>query len=189
MTHDPRPWATTLPSLLDEVWSRLARGVHDRRAAARHPTLATVSQSGAPQARTVVLRDADRSGACLRIYTDLYSAKVAELRARPQAALHVWDRGAHLQMRFSASVTILTGAEVANLWAQLPQGARLSYGGAPRTGQPLSDALAYQKSPDQAAFAVLHLDLQEMDILHLRSQHRRARFARTHGWAGMWCTP
>lgn len=189
MTHDPHPWAATLEGLQHEVWTRLIRGVHDRRAAARHPTLATVAPGGAPQARTVVLRGADRATARLRVYTDVQSAKVAELRARPEAALHVWDSGAHLQMRLSASAAILTGEAVADLWGQLSDGARLAYGSDPAPGRPLPDALAYRKQPDPAAFAVLELALQEMDILHLGPQHRRARYTRADGWAGEWRAP
>ncbi|NNU82076.1 pyridoxamine 5'-phosphate oxidase [Halovulum dunhuangense] len=163
--------------------------MHDRRAPARHPTLATVSADGVPQARTVVLRGADRAAARLRIHTDLRSAKMRDLRARPLAALHVWDSAAHLQIRLTASVSILTGDAVADLWARIPEAARLSYGGTPAPGQALADALAYEKTPDPAAFAVLQLDLQAMDILHLGPRHRRATYTRTAGWAGQWCAP
>ncbi|MGY6410125.1 MAG: hypothetical protein ACXIUV_03735 [Alkalilacustris sp.] len=89
MTPDPPPWAATLPTLHAEAWARLVRGVHDRRAAARHPTLATVAADGAPQLRTVVLRAADRAQARLHVHTDLRSAKVGDLRAEPRAAVHV----------------------------------------------------------------------------------------------------
>jgi len=189
MLHNPHPWTTTLEGLHTEVWTRLVRGVHDRRAAARHPTLATVAPSGAPQLRTVVLREADRARARLRVYTDAQSAKVAELRARAQAALHVWDSGAHLQMRLSASVTILTGEAVADLWDQLSNGARLAYGSEPAPGQPLPEALAYRKLPDLGAFVVLDFSVEEMDILYLGAQHRRARFTRKDDWSGVWCAP
>ena len=189
MTPDPHPWAATLPTLHAEVWARLVRGVHDRRAAARHPTLATVAPDGAPQLRTVVLRAADRAQAQLTVHTDLRSGKVDDLRAEPRAALHVWDRGAHLQLRLSARATILTGSAVADLWARLPDPARLAYGGTPSPGHALPDALAYDKTPDPAAFAVLQLDVEAMDILHLGRLHRRAVFARADGWAGQWCAP
>ncbi|MCU0906104.1 MAG: pyridoxamine 5'-phosphate oxidase family protein [Rhodobacteraceae bacterium] len=194
MSPDPHPWAATLATLQDQVWSRLVRGVHDRRTPARHPTLATVSPDGAPRARTVVLRGADRTAARLVVYTDLRSAKVADLRARAQAALHLWDAGAHLQVRLSASVVILTGDAVAHLWARLPEAGRLSYGGDPAPGQPVPDTLGPDaptpvRVPDPAAFAVLHLDLQEMDVLHLGPRHRRAVYARADGWAGHWVAP
>jgi pyridoxamine 5'-phosphate oxidase len=109
MKSDPHPWASDLAGLHSEVWLRLTRGVHDRHAPARHPTLATVSPDGRPQARTVVLRAADKAAGTLDIHTDLRSAKVADLRATPFAALHVWDAAAHLQLRLEAQFTLLTG--------------------------------------------------------------------------------
>lgn len=189
MTSAPHPWATTLAALHDAVWARLVRGVHDRHAPARHPTLATVSPEAAPQVRTVVLRAADPANARLHVHTDLRSAKIADLRARPLAALHVWDKGAHLQMRLSARATILTGEAVADLWARLPEPARLPYGGTPPPGHALPDALAYDKTPDPAVFAVLQLDVDAMDILHLGPSHRRALYARADGWEGHWSAP
>ena len=55
---------------------RLLRGVRDRRAPTRHPTLATVTPDGRPKARTVVLRAADKQAGILELHTDLHSAKV-----------------------------------------------------------------------------------------------------------------
>ena len=189
MTPDPHPWAATLPTLLDQVWTRLSRGVHDRHAAARNLTLATVSPDGAPQVRTVVLRAVDRGTARLRVYTDAQSAKMADLRANPQAAVLVWDGQAHLQIRATARVQLLSAEAAAPLWAHLSDGARLSYGGTPATGAVIADALAYHKTRDPAAFRVLELQVQEFDILHLGPQHRRARFARADDWVGAWCVP
>ena len=56
MTLELHPWAADLQELQAQVWTRLVRGVRDRRAPSRHPTLATVSPEGKPEARTVVLR-------------------------------------------------------------------------------------------------------------------------------------
>ena len=117
MKPDPHPWACDLSQLYGEVWTRLTRGVHDRHAPARHPTLATVTPEGKPQARTVVLRDADKSAGTLDIHTDLRSAKVGHLRVTPFAALHVWDTSAHLQLRLEAHVTILTSKDAVTIWA------------------------------------------------------------------------
>ena len=189
MTPDPHPWAADLSALHAQVWLRLSRGVRDRRAASRHPTLATVSREGRPEARTVVLRAVDAAGGTLDIHTDTLSAKVAELCANPFAALHVWDSGAHLQIRLEADVTILTGLDVAALWARVPDAARTAYGGSPAPGGPLADALAYDKTPDPARFAVVRLQVRAMDVLHLGPDHRRARFVRADGWSGTWLVP
>lgn len=171
------------------VWTMLGRGVRDRRAAARHPVLATVSPDGRPQARTVVLRGLDLASALIDIHTDLRSAKVADLRANPQAALHVWDSGAHLQIRLDTHATILSGAEVARDWARVPEGSRSAYGARPAPGQPVAHALGYEARPDAGCFAVLRLQVEAMDILHLGADHRRAHFVRADDWAGQWVSP
>ena len=188
MTTDPFAWAQSLDTLFDQVWTRLSRGVHDRHAPARHPTLATVAQ-GQPQARTVVLRAANKAEGSLHVYTDLHSAKVAELRTTPCAALHVWDSSAHLQTRIAASVTIMTGPDVAGLWDKVPDHARAAYGSTPSPGAPVQSALDYTKTPDADSFAVLHLTIDSIDVVHLGPNHRRARFSRADGWAGQWLAP
>lgn len=194
MTTDPHPWAATLDSLHAQIWTRLTRGVHDRRAPARHPTLATVDASGKPQARSVVLRAADAAAGTLSLYTDRHSAKVSELTANPSAALHIWDSVAHLQIRIEASATVLTAAtadaDIAHLWARIPEPSRYAYSSTATPGQPIPEALAYTKTPDASAFALLRLTVSAIDALHLgRDQHRRARFTRADGWAGQWLVP
>jgi pyridoxamine 5'-phosphate oxidase len=189
MKPDPHPWACDLSQLHDEVWTRLTRGVHDRHAAARHPTLATVTPEGRPQARTVVLRSADRAAGTLDIHTDLRSAKVGDVRVTPFAALHVWDASAHLQLRLEAQVTLLTGPDVAAIWAGVPAASRLSYGSTPPPGQPIGRALDYTKVPDAGSFIVLRLQISTVDALHLGPNHRRARFDRHDAWAGAWLAP
>ena len=188
-TTDPHPWATSLDGLLAQVWQRLLRGVKDRHAACRHPTLATLSASGWPEARTVVLRAADLQAGVLDVHTDLRSPKVAALTALPRAALHIWDPSAHLQIRISADVSILSGTAVAAIWERVPDPSRNSYGTEPAPGHPIPTALDYAKPADPASFAVLRCTVQRMDILHLGPQHRRAEFTRATDWAGQWLAP
>jgi pyridoxamine 5'-phosphate oxidase len=189
MTTDPHPWAATLDGLYTQAWARLVRGVADRRAPARHPTLATVSSDGWPEARTVVLRAADPVSATLDLHTDLRSAKVMALQSTPCAALHIWDQTAHLQIRITADVTILTGDSVAATWAKVPEASRHAYATTPAPGQAIPTALAYRAASDHTFFAVLRCTVQSMDILHLGPDHRRAAFDRASGWAGMWLSP
>ena len=189
MKADPHPWACDLSQLHAEVWLRLTRGVHDRHAPARHPTLATVTANGRPQSRTVVLRAADKAEGTLDIHTDLRSPKVGDLRATPFAALHVWDTSAHLQMRLEASVTFLTGPDVAAIWEGVPAASRVSYGSSPAPGQPIAEALDYTKAADPASFVVLRFRISSVDTLHLGPNHRRARFDRENDWAGTWLAP
>ena len=188
-TTDPHPWATSLDDLFAQVWLRLLRGVNDRHAPGRHPTLAPISPSGWPEARTVVLRAADARAAVLDVHTDLRSPKMAALCAMPRAALHIWDQSAHLQIRISADVSILSGDAVAAIWEKVPDPSRNSYGTEPAPGQPIFAALDYSKPADPASFAVLRCTVRRMDILHLGPHHRRAEFTRASKWAGQWLAP
>ncbi|MBF9040801.1 pyridoxamine 5'-phosphate oxidase [Rhodobacterales bacterium LSUCC0387] len=189
MNSDPHSWAHDLSQLYAETWRRLIRGVHDRHAPARHPTLATVNKEGKPQARTVVLRAADRGSATLDIHTDLQSRKVADVTITPYAALHIWDPSADLQMRLEAEVNVLTGDDAEEIWEKVPEVSRLSYGISPPPGKPIPTALDYLKNADPASFAVLRLELSCIDALHLGQNHRRARFSRSDNWSGTWVAP
>ena len=182
-------WFETLEGLRAQVWQRLSRGVADRRAPARQPTLATVSPDGWPEARTVVLRRAVPSEALLEVYTDSASDKIASLNARPRAALHVWEPKLDFQMRLQADVTLLQGDSVSDRWQPLQEVARLSYGVQPSPGTPIAGALDYEKTPDQSRFCVLSLSLTHIDVVHLGERHRRASFTATDGWAGRWLVP
>ena len=181
--------ATTLESLRAEAWALLVRGLRDPVAPARQPTLATISPQGWPEARTVVLRHADPQAWTLDIHTDPRSAKVAALRADPRAGLHIWDATAQLQIRIEARARILTGAEVAELWARVPDPARQSYGSVPPPGTPIAQSLDYDKAPTLDHFAVLRIGIEAMDLVHLGPVHRRARYERGAAWAGQWLAP
>jgi hypothetical protein len=189
MTTDLHAWATELETLRAQVWARLVRGVGDRHAPARHPVLATVAPDGTPEVRTVVLRAADPVAGRLEIHTDLRSAKVTALRHNPMAALHVWDASAHLQTRITASVEVLAGEAIAALWQRVPEASQTAYGTMPAPGTPIPTSLAYRKTPDPAAFAVLRCTVLSMDAVHLGPTNRRARFERANGWHGQWLAP
>lgn len=183
-------WFETLEGLRERVWQRLGRGVADRRAPARHPTLATVGTDGAPEARTVVLRGAVQSAGTVTIYTDAASAKVAELARDPRAALHVWEPKDRLQIRLALTVSVRTGAALDPLWEALSPGARRAYGGQPAPGLPIDDPVSgYAETRERARFAVMEGRVERIEALHLGDWHRRAAFARDDGFAGGWIAP
>lgn len=189
MALNTHPWAEELPLLHDHLWARLTQGARDRHAPARFLILATVSESGLPQARTVVLRSADKQAAMLAVYTDIHSEKISALRANPMAALHVWDAAEQLQIRIEANVSILTGEAVSEQWHSLPEHAHTAYSSGPAPGEPIAVSLDYNKTPDESAFAVLRMDVQAIEALHLGQHHRRAVFSRGDNWAGQWLVP
>ena len=181
-------WFETLDGLHDRMWQRLGRGVADRHAPARQPTFATV-RDGWSETRTVVLRAARRENATLEVYTDATSDKIASLAQTPRAALHVWEDKQRLQIRLACEVTILTGEAVRDRWDAIPEAGRDSYGITPAPGTPIDDGLAYDKTPDFGAFAVLSCAIHHIDLVHLGERHRRAGYRREDGWRGQWRAP
>jgi len=182
-------WFETLDGTWTRVWGTLGRGVADAKHPARRPTFATTSPEGWPEARTVVLRSADREAGEVSLHTDLYSDKIKSLRASPRAALHIWDAKQDLQIRLQAEVTIRSGPETQALWDQIPDHARQSYGVTPAPGTPIADSLAFDKAPDPATFAVLHCKVTHIDAVHLGERHRRCSFSRARQWRGQWLSP
>lgn len=178
-----------LGAFLDEAWQHLDRGVADSRSPARFPTFVTVAPDGTPQARTVALRAATRTGAVLEVHTDIATAKVTALRQNPVAAFHIWVPEADLQIRLTTRVEILTGPTIDPQWEKVPAASRVSYGTLPVPGCPIADVFAYEKPADRARFAVLSCSLQHIDLVHLGPRHRRAVYRAGDGWTGAWVAP
>ncbi len=179
---------TELSDLHARAWELLEAGLHDRDAPARLPVLATAGLGGGAEARTVVLRGADRAAARLEVHTDALSGKAAELARDPQATLLVWDAGEMLQLRARVRVTLLPGDP--QRWQAIPGLARAAYGGTPPPGAGLADPRDWRAEPVISRHLALLCDLGELEVLHLGADlHRRALFAAGDGWAGRWLAP
>lgn len=176
---------TSLSGLLETVWSHLSRGVEDRRHPARHPTLATIGPDG-PEARTLVLRAADRSAATLELHTDSESRKAAQIASDPRVALHVWLPAPRLQIRVRAMATLAPGDPA--VFARLPAEARANYGG-PAPGTPIGTATGRAEG-EPGRFLRILCRLTEIDALLLAPEpHLRARFRSAEAWRGEWIAP
>jgi pyridoxamine 5'-phosphate oxidase len=87
-------------------------------------TLATVTPSGAPSARIVLLKGLERGG--FVFYTNYLSRKGRELEARAQACLLFLWSPLERQVRIDGEVTKVTSGESDAYYATRPLGARLS---------------------------------------------------------------
>lgn len=181
--------SSDLKAIYDEAWGMLERGVADRRSPARHPTLATVSPDGQPQARTVVLRAASRAAQTVEFYSDTRAAKLAALGKTPLAVVHVWHPRHKLQIRLLTEVNVASGEAVRDKWERVPDMSRAAYGSVPSPGSVIETATLYQHAPVLDQFAVLTCTVGEIDLLHLGDHHRRAVFKRSDGWVGQWVAP
>lgn len=205
MSAEPGPDFDTLDAVEDAVWRLLARGVEDRRADAHTPVLASVDARGRPQARTVVLRGADRAAGALWCHTDARGAKVGEFAARADGQVVVYDRGWKMQARLSGPVSAHRGDTLARTaWRGATRFARRCYLAPEAPGSPadgptsgLPAALEGRAPSEEETlpgfdnFAVLRLSVVHIDWLHLaHTGHRRARFERAgEGWRAAWAVP
>jgi pyridoxamine 5'-phosphate oxidase len=99
-------------------------------------TLATVTPSGAPDARIVLLKGIERSG--FVFYTNYESRKAKHLAARPQASLvFLWTQ-LERQVRIDGRVEKVPAADSDAYFASRPLGARLS-AWASRQSAPVAD--------------------------------------------------
>ena len=188
------------------IWRELSRASHDRHHAWRTPVLATATDDGGVNARTVVLRGVDAALGTLVFYTDARSGKVAELAHQPIGMLVFWCGRLHWQLRVRVRLTVHTsGPEVESLWQRVRQSAsagdylapvapgtpRVEATGSPTQADAVDAAQASVCLPEPLGevthFTVLTAQVTEMDWLELgRAGHRRAR-VQPDAWT--WLTP
>lgn len=173
------PLTGTLDAALTGVWDRIG--------AMREVALATCGPDG-PQARTVVLRRADRAAAAVEMASDSETAKVRALRADPRASVMRWDPVEALQIRLSLTVRIVVGD--ARRWDAMPEAGRWNYGAVPAPGMPVPAPDAWERPSERSRFAVLIGAVRRIDaVLLAEDGHRRAAWDAADGFAGAWLSP
>ena len=153
----------------------------------------------------MVLREFDASAWTLRFHTDTRAPKVAAIKADPRVAVLFYDKGAKIQIRVRGTAEILRDAPVTDTaWAGGSNFARRCYLGdgpgaqsvLPTSGLPDEfeghEPTDEQLLPARANFAVLKVELAELDWLYLaHTGHVRAQFTKDDGgdWQGRWVSP
>ena len=105
-----------------------------RRAGLTEPEamlLSTVDRAQRPSARYVLLRGLDPRG--FVFYTNLESAKAADLAANPAAALTFGWLDLHRQVRIAGRAEALPGEESDAYWASRPLGSRVGAWASPQS--------------------------------------------------------
>ena len=90
---------------LETVWRAVCaalEGAAKPGAPFNKSVLATRGLDGSPQARTIILREADLSTGLIRLHTDARSAKCAEIQACPDVTLLGYDGEGDVQLRIKA---------------------------------------------------------------------------------------
>jgi hypothetical protein len=189
----------TLSGFLDVVWDQMVRGALQNRHDFHWPVVATTNGKQA-RARTVVLREASRNTRTLWMYSDRRAGKMKDIAEHPQMEWCFFSKRHMLQVRATGPVVVLTeGAQVDEIWKNLPAAGRMNYSAAfppgsamsePGTGLPLDWDEAGQKELGKENFALIGTQLDVLDCLHLhREGHYRARFEWAEDWKGTWVVP
>jgi pyridoxamine 5'-phosphate oxidase len=128
------------PFVLFNDWLReaIAKEPNDANAM----SLATVDADGLPDVRMVLLKDADARG--FVFYSNVESAKGAELAANPKAALLFHWKSLRRQVRVRGSVEPVSPAEADAYWATRARPAQIG-AWASAQSRPLPDRLALEK--------------------------------------------
>lgn len=186
-----------LNAALESAWGLLRDGVKNRQAPAHTPTLAINGLDGTPRIRTFVLQDFEQSACELRLHTDQRSTKIAELRANPRAALHIYDPQQKMQLQIDCRAVLHIDDEVsANAWAKTQPMSRIVYQVTDAPGATIDNPLQAIRDSGladggAANFMVVTLQIEALEWLFLDARgHRRARFTRDGlTWTGTWLVP
>jgi pyridoxamine 5'-phosphate oxidase len=205
MNQSPAPYYNDLDASLAHAWALLQRGAHNRRSHFHTLTLANTDDQGYPDARILVLREADAATARLRFHTDARSDKAALIATGAAVSVLAYDPDEHIQLRLRGTATIDTSsAQRQAAWERTSLYGRRCYLGdvgpggvanAPTSGLPANvegiEPSAERTVPGLAHFALLWVTVTHIEWLFLAHQgHRRARFeANPTGWAGRWLIP
>ncbi|APE29095.1 pyridoxamine 5'-phosphate oxidase family protein [Aurantiacibacter gangjinensis] len=187
-----------LDFIREDIASRLAEGANSRHSAFHTPVVATADAD----ARVMVLRGFDADSWTLLFHTDARSPKVAVIGEGGPVGVLSYDRKAKLQMRCRGTGRIERDTPLADAaWEESTTFARRCYlGEGPGTvsDQPTSGlpdwAEGIQPTPEQVApardhFAILLVQLESVDWLHLANAgHRRAVWDVAAG-EGRWIAP
>lgn len=190
----------TLEDVRRDLVGRLARAAKDRKSPMHVPAVVTSDVD----ARGMVLREFDSQAWTLRFHTDTRAPKVAAIEADPRAAVLFYDKSAKIQIRVRGTAQVLRDAPVTQAaWDNGSNFARRCYMGdgpgtlsdAPTSGLPPElegvEPSDEQLAPARANFAVLIIELAQLDWLYLaHTGHVRAQFLRQAGeWSGRWVSP
>jgi pyridoxamine 5'-phosphate oxidase len=177
------PRLHTLDAIEAAVWEQLAAAARDRGHAWRTPVLATSTADGDPQARTVVLREADVPSRQLLFFTDQRSPKATQIHDRPRGVLVMWSAPLGWQLRIAATLEMqVDGLAVSSRWAlmKLSPAAHDYLSPLPPGSEIDVDALSaglQAREGDRGHFALVTATVQCIDWLELHADgHRRARF-------------
>jgi pyridoxine/pyridoxamine 5'-phosphate oxidase len=156
------------------IFHELARPLQQGGHPFQYPTLATVAKDH-PQQRSLVLRKVHSRTKKLWFFTDARTAKVNELAANPQGALHFYHPKKKLQLRLQGALEIIAEGP---LWQEafnkVPPKRYADYASKQPPGKVLKEVPStYPMEKDLAAknFRLMIFSTQNLEALQLNGDH------------------
>jgi pyridoxamine 5'-phosphate oxidase len=189
--------------LFHSAWNELQNGVANRRHGFHLAVVANSTSSG-PDARTVVLREADLESRTLGFHSDIRSRKFENLSTGDNLIWVLHCPNLRLQVRARGTCTVIESGELwEQAWqntillsrrcylAEVPPGKQVEE---PTGGFP--DYLKLREpNPDESEegkknFCIVATQITDIDIYSLNvSGHRRCHFSFTNEWNANWQVP
>lgn len=165
------------------AWAELETAAIDPQSGFRFVNLCSVDGSGRPQARMVVLRQADAEKRTLEIHTDIRSGKWLEIAKNSAATVLGFSAASRTQLRLQGTARLhAPGSPIAaEAWDKLSPWTRSTYAGGP-PGDATDGETAAPANPDDDAdgkrfFGVVIFTAESLDWFELRrADNRRAVF-------------
>ena len=154
------------------IWGQLQAAIDNPASPFRVLVLGTTAHE-APELRSVVLREIDPDQWLVRIYTDLRSPKVLQVRNNPQVSLLFWDAQQKVQLRAKGIATIIDDVAYLKVrWDKISQGHTANdYKGELAPSSELDQPLEFV---DRHWFGVIEIHVTSFDYLQLdRLGHQR----------------
>jgi len=176
MNAPAHPRSDDLAAIELAIWREILAAAGSRDHPWRQPVLATLDGERA-DARTVVLREANREARTLTIFTDQRSPKVRQIGSQPLGTIVMWSEALGWQLRLAVRLEVETsGLAVSSRWARLKMSP-----GAQDYLSPLPPGSAIDTpKPERGTrefFGVVTAQIDAIDWMELHAEgHRRAAF-------------
>jgi pyridoxine/pyridoxamine 5'-phosphate oxidase len=208
---------SALAQFLQHIWACLEEGAAPGRSPFTLVQSGTIGLDGAPQLRTVVLRQVRSDQNAVWFHSDARSPKVSELRADPRISLLAYDPQSQLQIRLEGVASISDDeAERRRMWTSSKAHTLVLYAcmltpstaiASPEMAYPTgssavtahddgatnapANAAPAITDPGYANFSLIRVSIERFDALHIKREgHQRAMFTyNDSAWQGSWLVP
>jgi len=187
--------AETLHTALDLI----SEGVVDRKLPFHTPSVASISDDGFPNIRTVVLRNFDKQDRLIRFHTDRRANKCDEMLSNPRLAIHFYDADKKIQLKLKTTASMHCGDDIAaDAWRSSQPSSKLCYcapvGPGSDVVKPPSAPLMKNTQIEKGFtnFCVVNAHISQLEWLYLSADgHQRAIFVwrRNGSLESRWLAP